>query len=282
MFGDTPVKIDTPGGGKHLWFSGSSTGRRIRPFPGLPVDVLAAGIGIAPPSAKANGTGYRFAEGGLADIDRLPSIPAQRLAQLSRSKPIISPADTLAALDRRIAKAAAENAPAPSASAPGSVPWEAMGEGDGRNQALFIWGKGRVEAAPDRQAFHAQLEARNWTCGLPLPDYEVERIANSLWSYRDRGRVMRVGSQSIVLSSAYADLARNAPEALALLFILKQAHGAKGGQTFALANAMAKSMGWSLPLWKAARDALIECKALEIVSRGGRGRNDPPIARLTC
>ena len=69
--GPTPLIARTPSGGHHLYFRWKGEKRKIRPEPGLPVDVLGGGIVILPPTISAKGQ-YRFVEGTLDDLDRLP------------------------------------------------------------------------------------------------------------------------------------------------------------------------------------------------------------------
>jgi hypothetical protein len=65
------------------------------------------------------------------------------------------------------------------------------------------------------------------------------------------------------------------PDALLLYLTLERHHG--GNDRFALAKAMAASMGWSLARWKVARSALVQAEIIKCVHPGGRGPSDPPI-----
>jgi hypothetical protein len=71
--GPTPLIASTPSGGHHLYYRHNGERRQIRPWPGLPVDLLGSGLAILPPSIATKGN-YQFIEGSIADLDRLPPI----------------------------------------------------------------------------------------------------------------------------------------------------------------------------------------------------------------
>ena len=73
-FGNTPVKVQTPSGGYHLWYAANGERRKVR-IDGLKIDVLGkGGYGVAPPSVCPGKGEYRFIEGSLEDTERLPVI----------------------------------------------------------------------------------------------------------------------------------------------------------------------------------------------------------------
>lgn len=115
----------------------------------------------------------------------------------------------------------------------------------------------------------------------PLPMDEVLSVSHSAWGYKEKGRLMVPGGEATaVIFKSDMDHLWDAPNAMALLIRLRLAHGYRKGGTFALAQAIAASMGLSVPTYRAARDVLVDRCFLEIIHRGGRGKNDPPIARL--
>ena len=70
--GGTPIKVRTASGKCHAWYRYNGERRRIRPFGGLPIDLLGkGGLIVAPPSQVKKGD-YAFIEGGLDDLNRLP------------------------------------------------------------------------------------------------------------------------------------------------------------------------------------------------------------------
>jgi hypothetical protein len=52
--GHTPIIIRTASTKHKLWYRHNGEGRRIRPWPDLPIDVLGAGFTVAPPSFNAS------------------------------------------------------------------------------------------------------------------------------------------------------------------------------------------------------------------------------------
>ena len=113
--GPTPFIVRTASGKFHGLYRHNGEKRCIRPWKrqGLPIDVLGAGLSIAPPSVAANGS-YQIVEGSLDDLRRLPILGGLD-AKLYRRKPSSSPL------------------PKPS----GSKAWAEMRDGDGRHMALF-------------------------------------------------------------------------------------------------------------------------------------------------
>ena len=76
-FGDTPMKVCTPGGGLHLWYAHGGE-RSINRLDDMQVDIKAhGGFVVAPPSLRPTGDNagrqYRFLEGNWDDLARLPS-----------------------------------------------------------------------------------------------------------------------------------------------------------------------------------------------------------------
>ncbi|MDU8946117.1 bifunctional DNA primase/polymerase [Ovoidimarina sediminis] len=74
-FGETPIAIRTASGKFKLWYQHNSEGRHIRPFDGLPIDVLGDGFTIAPPSWREDlGAAYAFISGSIEAIGNLPTL----------------------------------------------------------------------------------------------------------------------------------------------------------------------------------------------------------------
>ena len=116
---------------------------------------------------------------------------------------------------------------------------------------------------------------------IPLPGDEVARVAASVWKYKESGRLFTPGGEAtaVVFHSDMEHL-WDAPMALNLLVRLRMAHGWRNGRPFALAKETAEALGVSVPTYRAARDVLVDRHFLEIIHPGGRGKNDPPQARL--
>jgi hypothetical protein len=69
--GHTPVLVRTGSGNLQAWYRHNGEPRLPRLWPDCPADLLGAGYVTAPPSRAAK-CDYRFIQGGLDDIDRLP------------------------------------------------------------------------------------------------------------------------------------------------------------------------------------------------------------------
>lgn len=252
-FGDTPLKVETPSGGVHLYFryqgepSGDLRGE------GLAVDIKAAGgFVVAPPSVRpsgpAAGRAYRFIAGGWDDLDRLPTIAPGALT---------GGADTpsLRSIER-----------------------------GRRNESLHRHALSVVRTCETFEAFVGVLtdiRDRTFEADDPFTDAEVRKVAQSAWKYQVEGRNW-IGTKGTV-QMAQADfetLVRN-PDALAMALHLRFAHSARcaRGKPFALSpKAMARDEvlpGWTARRYRAARDFLIEAGFIDRVHRGGRGAGDP-------
>ena len=69
--GLAPFIVRTASGGFHTYYGHNGERRRIRPFPGLPIDVIGAGLIVVPPSKTQRGT-YEIIEGKLDDLKSFP------------------------------------------------------------------------------------------------------------------------------------------------------------------------------------------------------------------
>ena len=72
-YGDTPLISRTGSGGFHCYYRHGDEGRKVRPEPNVPVDLLGGGVLAAPPSMGSTAP-YRFIRGTLADLHRLPFV----------------------------------------------------------------------------------------------------------------------------------------------------------------------------------------------------------------
>ena len=69
--GPTPVIVRSGSGNYQAWYRHKGERRSIRPWPGLPIDLLGGGYVVAPPSISTKGQ-YQFLQGSLDDLHRLP------------------------------------------------------------------------------------------------------------------------------------------------------------------------------------------------------------------
>ena len=87
--GQTPVVVRTGSGKFHALYRFNNEKRAIRAWDDLPIDLLGAGLAIAPPSLVAKGQ-YQIIHGHLDDLDRLPimrELDARLYADASGPRP---------------------------------------------------------------------------------------------------------------------------------------------------------------------------------------------------
>lgn len=78
--GPSPFIVRSGSGNWQAWYRNGGEGRRIRPDPSVPVDILGAGYVVAPPSKAAKGA-YQIIQGSLDDLPDLPPIASQGCAK---------------------------------------------------------------------------------------------------------------------------------------------------------------------------------------------------------
>jgi hypothetical protein len=255
--GNTPIIVRTASGKHHAWYKYNGERRRIRPFDGLPIDLLGAGGLVVAPPSEARGSGYRFIEGGLDDIDRLPVM--RGLEQDSyvghKNVPAVVPDDWSNNWDE-VASA-------------GAVP-------EGQRTKILL--RACLEQAPLCEDLNAMLNfARKYNterCAPPTTDEIVVKTATSAWGYetRDLNRVGRTGAwvSTDEVKSLVAE-----PDVLVLLMFLRAYQGPEA--TFMVANGLAEGasarLAMTLPRLRIARRRLIELGYVHCVrSAGGRDK----------
>jgi Bifunctional DNA primase/polymerase, N-terminal/Primase C terminal 1 (PriCT-1) len=248
--GHTPLLGRTASGKYHGYYKHNGERRRIRPWRGLPIDLLGAGgFAVAPPSQIASGE-YSFIQGTLDDLDQLPTLTNLDLSEDVSSKRTL-------ATDLR-----------------GPVT-----EGE-RNKRLF----GHcMRNAHHVETFDELLDvARTFNqfhCQPPLEDSEVIATAQSAWSYEDRGLNFAGGARGLSIPFEAGDkLARgDGGDAFVLLYHIQRKHWDR--DRFILANSFAESLGWTLRRFRRARSLLVEVGRIYLVSKGGRWDGDAPVYR---
>jgi hypothetical protein len=241
LFGESPILWRTGSGNYAMPFRHNGEARRIRPMPGLPIDVLGGGYAVAPPSMGSEAR-YEFLQGSVADLDRLP------IARVAKVEQPEGRGDT----------------------------YERIREGK-RDDTLFRYALVHAPYVDDLDGLMDVVRTRNnMDCEPRLPDAEVARIAASAWRYEQEGRNLVGRGRAFVISNAdYMHLREQGGDAAALLYCELRCH--HWGRDFVLANAMAAAMGWGLPKWKKARDTLVRLGFIRCRHRGGRGPHDPSI-----
>jgi hypothetical protein len=108
----------------------------------------------------------------------------------------------------------------------------------------------------------------------PVTDAEIVNVACWAWMCEITGANM-VGRGATVVFNEDVDALPQ--DGTILLLKLRRYHGDR--RVFALANALAPSLGWGLPRLKAARECLVAAGIIECAHPGGRGPKDPPLYR---
>ena len=241
--GDTPVKVQTASGKFHGFYKFNGERRQIRKFGELPIDILGAGgFVVAPPSLITGKGNYEFIEGGLDDLNRLP---------------------TMRNLPPHIYQA-------PSKSEKSRVPPGC------RNTALYQFCLYTAKSVANLDALIA--EARNFyasTCEGPMDEAEIIKVSNWAWNKTLKDENWVGTGQRIVMGFDEFDTLGN--RATLLLLKLRRHHW---GEQFPMTKALAAALGWRVQNFKAARDELIQERIIECIHPGGRHPNDPPLYRF--
>ena len=240
--GEPVIVVRTLQGRWQGWYRHNGERRRIRPWPGQPVDVLGGGFVCAPPSQGPRSR-YAFVQGRLDDLDRLTPL---RNLDLPNSPPV--------SRDR--------------------IP-----EGQ-RNEALWRYCMRQAGHCDDPDALQDVARTfSNSALAMPLPDAEIERAAKSAWKYEISGRNQFGRGGTAILDHSSIDALTTDADALALYVVLCRHHAP--GSEFILANAMAsETFRWTLRRFKAAVRRLVKERLLICLHPGGRGAGDPPRYRL--
>jgi hypothetical protein len=239
--GATPIIVQTASDKYHAWYRYNGERRRIKPWPGLPFDILGGGFVVAPPSQDTlRGGTYRFIQGTLDDVDRLPvmrNLDAHLYANLD------------AGLDTKPA-----------------LPKAVRGE---RNDKLF---RHCMRAAHRVDTFDKLLDAArtfNEDCQPPMEDSEVTATAQSAWNYTQRGE-NRFGQHGAYFPyDEIAALIDRDQDAFLLLAFMRASQGPAA--TFLCANGLAERFGWTRQRLAAARHRLIDLGYLNLIRQAGRG-----------
>jgi hypothetical protein len=261
LFGDTPLKVSTPGG-VHLWYQHSGEGRRIRPFgKTFPVDILGSGLAILPPSTriasgKKTAGAYRVTEGDFTALERLPIIRGGVLP--SRDQPARRPPES------------------------SGFVLTGMREGDGRDNALFSFARRAAQTAGTKADLEATVLAENAKMAEPLLASIATQKAAQAWKYKMEGKLMAAGTRSAVMDLHTIERCQGKPGPFFLLAYLRSHHSAD--HRFAIVpEAIAPAIGQSPTTVSKNRDWLVEAGLLALVRRGGGhvdGRGIPNFYRL--
>jgi Bifunctional DNA primase/polymerase, N-terminal/Primase C terminal 1 (PriCT-1) len=245
--GDTPIIIRTASGKYKAWYRHNGEARRIRPWPGLPLDVLGArGFTIAPLSFNASlSAQYQFISGRLDDLDRLPVMCHAPEPKRSAPKPS----------QRSIAS-----------------PLSGMVEGDGRNTALFhaigpaareIYAEGGT-----RDRLFDLAMSHNRESDQPMAVEEVNKVVGQVWRYTVDG-MNYIGERGAILQDYVVDSFSGDADAFYLLAFLRT-HELPTA-TFWIANGLADRLGWTRQRLVVARNRLIDLGYVRQITRPWQG-----------
>lgn len=268
-FGPTPLIVATPRGGHHLYYR--SSGERSGPLRDgdLQIDIKAdGGFIVIPPSIRRTGEHagreYRLISGSWADVPKLPPIREGALA------PIFSEA-----------RASASNSPSRCSARDQSQHGSDIGH---RNRALFDALRGAALKVENRGELADVACALNHTFDPPLDDAEVAQTTESVWGYREEGRLFTAGRSMIAIPGTTFDRlssADNGADGLMLISCLIRNHGARAARNEPFAIVAAKMVkattikGWAVTRYRNAIDTLLANGFLNRVHKGGRRRGDP-------
>jgi hypothetical protein len=219
--GHTPIVVRTGSGKFHGLYRHNNERRCLRAWDGLPIDLLGAGLAIAPPSVVAKGQ-YQIIEGHLDDLDHLPI-----MRELE---------------DRLYASRASGPRP--------------QKQGVGRNNDLWRPAMREAHHVDDFEQLLDRVETLNQEFIEPMQQAEVNKIATSAWGITERGE-NRFGRHGVWFpTDEAAELIESAPDEYLLLSYLRANN--HPDSTFMVANGLADTLGWSRQRLAAARYSLIQ------------------------
>jgi len=245
-FGDTPIKVQTPSGGLHLYYSYNNE-KCLTRIDGLPIDIRSeGGYIIAPPSYNAEKEKpYLFIEGNLSCLNKLPRIKSNALnfKNITNFNPDILNYDTVY-------------------------------EGQ-RNSCLFKALINRVKECnsyddlEDSAYFYNQQ-----SCVPPLEETEVQGLIDNVWSLKTNNKLYSKGDRFVTTHEGDLTNLKDFPRAFWLLMKLKIAHENRREKFAISPHAIAHSIGWDISTVRNARNTLVEKGYLRLVHQGGKHSGD--------
>ena len=247
-FGDTPIKVETPSGGFHLWYRANGELRQTI-LDGEKIDILGSrGFSNAPPSVNPKrGRAYRFIEGTLADVQYLRPIKA----------------DALPGKDYE------------------ATP-ETVSEGR-RNKALFGYCMKELADGWEPGLIPGRASVWNESLNEPLPDAEVLKTAASAIKYHAEGKNWIGGNGVVKLPKTEFDAFEGDADAFWLLAVLQFNHGSRRRPFALVATAMREAEvipGWGHSKYEAKTKRLLDMGKLRLVKQGG-GNAGPNLYALS-
>jgi Bifunctional DNA primase/polymerase, N-terminal/Primase C terminal 1 (PriCT-1) len=244
--GPTPIVVRTGSGKFHALYRHNNERRCVRAWKGLPMDLLGAGLAIAPPSRVPKGE-YQIIEGHFDDLDRLP---------------------IMRELEARLYNGSVGPRPRGDGSA--------MREGDGRNYQLWQRLMREAHHCDTYEQLLDRAHTLNEEFAGPMHQAEVAKIAKSAWAYTERGE-NRFGQHGVWFATPEAnELITSSQDDFLLLSYLRANNGPDS--TFWVADGLANTLGWRRQRLAAARNSLIQRGYLKRL-RGANQYTGPALYR---
>jgi hypothetical protein len=245
QFGQSKVVVRTGSGGFHCYYRHRGEGRKIRPDPRKPIDLIGGGPIVLPPSRGFRGN-YEIIHGRVEDLAALEPIKAQPAAVADSS---FDPHSTL------------------------------VGQRDAK---FWPYIKRYAHQANSYENLLNHAREINGMMPVPLADAEVVAKCWHWWRKTERGENRwGIGQFTTVDHTLIDDLMMRDPDAFTLLMFLRRHHW---GRDFYLANEMCDSMpegGWRRQRFTAARARLIERGYLTVVRPASKQPPKPMLLRLS-
>jgi hypothetical protein len=185
LFGRAVVVWRTGSGNYAVAYRYNGEPRLIRPFQGVPIDVLGDGYAVLPPSLGAKGV-YTFIRGNISDLANLSPMSAEGRARIEDARKRI-PLGT-------------------------------------RNNTLFKALLRHAPRCDDFDSLLDVARTLNMDCNPPLPDSEVIEAAKSAWGYEVEGKNWVGRRARATTDKEELDLLKKTPYGFMLLMRLRISH----------------------------------------------------------
>jgi hypothetical protein len=240
--GEPGVVVRTASGKCHLLYRYNGERRRIRPWPGLPIDLLGdGGFAVAAPSKIATGS-YEIVHGRLDDLDQLTPMVGLEIEATD---------------------------PDPNPAAIGEPPRPRPISQGRRNNEIWRWCMRNAHLCDDRMELVDMARAYNdQHCTPPLTGEEILSTASSAWAITERGD-NHFGQHGCYFRTDEIVSMLHDQDALILLAFLKAHNGPWA--TFMCANGLTEDLGWDRHRLADARRRLIELGYVIQVRRATQG-----------
>jgi hypothetical protein len=236
IYGPSRFIVRTGNDGRHLYYRWSGEGRKIRPDPSMPIDILGGGVVVLPPSLGAKQP-YEIIYGHLDDLCALTKI-----ARAPAPPEADPPPQELG-----------DEEPLPTALRTG-LGW--MRDGDARNRKLFdIMRHDGRHLPPTLDAFTAHARMTNTEFGEPMGDDEVVMVATKVLKMREAGRLFTSGGVYFSPEVDLDELEKN-PWLCSLIMFLTRRNGPDA--LFWVADGLSRVLGWPIARLSKARRVAIE------------------------